>query len=88
MKFHIEHSITLYYADVFEADNLEDARRIRDSLTYEYYDHLVEELARTPTPHELRDNIDYVGMEKLDWPWNGPVISKEEFIEKYTSLEA
>ena len=88
MKFYLEHKITIYHADVFEADSLEEARRMRDNMTYEYYDHLAEKMARMPTPLELRDNVDYVDMCEVDWPWNGPVISKEEFIEKYTSLGA
>ena len=88
MKFYIEHSITLYHAEVFEADSLEEARLIRDSTTYEYYDHLAEKMARMPTALELHDNVDYVDIGELDWPWYGPVMSKEEFISKYTSLEA
>lgn len=87
-KFYLEHKITLYYADVFEADSSEEAERINRNLTYEYYEHLMEKMARMPTSLELMDNVDYVDMVEVDWDWDGPVIGREEFIKKYTSLEA
>lgn len=86
MRFFIEHTLTLSHVDVFEADSLEEARKIRDSLTIEYYDHLRQEFSRMPTEQELKQNIDLFDDGELYFPCN-KVMSKQEFIKKYTSLE-
>ena len=85
--YFMEHTVTMYYFEALEADSLEDARNMRDNCTSEYYEHLVDKLRRKPTKDELATNIDYVDCDVVDWPYDGPVVSRAEFIRRYTSLE-
>lgn len=86
-RFYLEHCVTLYHADVFEADSYEEALRMRDNTTWEYDRHLDEAfLGRKVTEGDLQRS-DYVDMVEVDWDYDGPVMSREEFINKYTSLE-
>lgn len=85
-KFYIEHCVTLYYMEVFEADSIEEARKMRDNTTSEYEGHLDDAfIGRKVTVGDLQ-TIDYVDMGEMDWDWDGPVMSKEEFKREYTSL--
>lgn len=86
MKYFIETCVTLYHIDVFEADSIEEAREMRDHTTMEYQEHLDEMfLGRTVGKDDLQRS-DYVDDGVMDWDWKGPVMGKEEFKSKYTSL--
>ncbi len=85
-KFYIEHCVTLYHLEVFEADSIEEARKMRDNTTSEYESHLDDAfIGREVTVGDLQ-TIDYVDMGEMDWYWDGPVMSKEEFKSEYTNL--
>ena len=85
-KFYIEHAVTLYHTDVFEADSLEEAREMRDHTTWEWAKHLDECFIGREVTKDDMQACDYVDLGELDFPWDRPVISKEAFKEKYTSL--
>lgn len=88
MKFYLEHTITLYQIDVIEADSIEEARELRDNATSEYLDHIQHELNRRPYKDELQNCVEYDNdLGVLDWDWDGPVMSAEEFRRKYTCLD-
>lgn len=85
-KFYIEHCVTLYHLEVFEADSIEEAREMRDNTTFEYVEHLDDVfLGRKVTVNDLQ-TTDYVDMGEMNWDWDGPVMSNEEFKSKYTCL--
>lgn len=85
-KFYIEHCVTLYYLEVFEADSIDEAREMRDNTTFEYEEHLDDVfLGREVTKGDLQ-TTDYVDMGEMNWDWDGPVMSKEEFKSEYTCL--
>lgn len=85
-KFYIEHCVTLYHLEVFEADSIEDAREMRDHTTYEYDKHLDDVFIGRKVTHGDMHACDYVDMGEMGWDWDGPVMSKEEFKSEYTSL--
>lgn len=85
-KFYIEHCVTLYHIDVFEADSIEEAREMRDHTTFEYEKHLDDVFVGHEVDMDDMQYRDYSGMGELDWHWDGPVLSKEEFMREYTSL--
>lgn len=87
MKFYIEHAVTLYHTEVFEANSLEEARKMRDNTTWEYDEHLGNEFIGRVVTKDDMSLCDYTDMGEVDWPYDGEVISREEFIKKYTSLE-
>ena len=86
-RYFIETCVTLYHMDVVEADSEEEFREIREHLTKEWNEHVDKEIMKKDVRNFLW-NADYVEDGEVGWDYDGPVISKEEFISKYTSLEA
>lgn len=85
-KYFIETCVTIYHMDVVEADSIEEFREMRDHLTKAYNDHADCEILKKDIRDFLK-NADWVDDGEVNWDYDGPVISKEEFISKYTSLE-
>jgi len=86
-RYFIESCVTIYHMDVVEADSDEEFREMCSHTTWQWDRHVDDEIMKKDV-HEFLQNADWVESGEVDWDYDGPVISKRDFIEKYTSLEA